>query len=151
MKAIVVRRPGGLDAMSLETVSDPVPDEKDVVVQVEACGVCMHDIAVRNGTLKAGVQMPCILGHEISGTVVAVVSEQEKPLAIRGGQVPPQVGGRDLGQAWARGGTGFCREGMRHVPVVRSAGVARDPGSAKRRPVEQALDRAHGSFDPSRS
>ena len=78
MKAIVVRRPGGLDAMSLETVSDPVPDEKDVVVQVEACGVCMHDIAVRNGTLKAGVQMPCILGHEISGTVVAVGSKVKR-------------------------------------------------------------------------
>src|SRR5262245_49743647 len=72
MKAIVVRRPGGLDAMSLETVPDPVPEERDVVIRVEACGVCMHDIAVRNGTLKAGVQMPCILGHEISGTVVAV-------------------------------------------------------------------------------
>ena len=47
-------------------------DPKDVVVQVEACGVCMHDVAVRNGTLKRGVQLPTILGHEVSGTVVAV-------------------------------------------------------------------------------
>ncbi|MEA2873901.1 MAG: acryloyl-coenzyme reductase, partial [Hyphomicrobiales bacterium] len=40
-----------------------------------ACGVCFHDIVTRNGTLKFGVQMPCILGHEISGTVVDVGSD----------------------------------------------------------------------------
>lgn len=34
----------------------------------------MHDIATRAGTLKYGVQMPLILGHEISGTVVDVGS-----------------------------------------------------------------------------
>jgi D-arabinose 1-dehydrogenase-like Zn-dependent alcohol dehydrogenase len=72
MKAIVVRQTGGLEAMNLETVADPTPAEREVVVQVEACGVCMHDVAVRNGTLKRGVELPCILGHEVSGTVVAV-------------------------------------------------------------------------------
>ena len=78
MKAIVVRQTGGVDAMNLETVADPAPDEKDVVVQVEACGVCMHDVAVRNGTLKRGVQLPCILGHEVSGTVVGVGSKVKR-------------------------------------------------------------------------
>ena len=72
MKAIVVRQPGGLDAMRLETIPDPVPGPKDVVIKVEACGVCFHDVLTRNGTLKAGVKMPCVLGHEISGTVVDV-------------------------------------------------------------------------------
>ena len=72
MKAVVVRNTGGVEAMNLETVADPVADEKDVVIQVEACGVCMHDVAVRNGTLKRGVQLPCILGHEVAGTVVGV-------------------------------------------------------------------------------
>ena len=75
MKAIVVRQTGGLEAMNMESVPDPTPADKDVVVQVEACGVCMHDVAVRNGTLKRGVQLPTILGHEISGTVVAVGSK----------------------------------------------------------------------------
>ena len=72
MKAIVVRSPGGLDAMRLETVPDPVAAPKDVIIKVEACGVCFHDVLTRNGTLKAGVKMPCILGHEISGVVVSV-------------------------------------------------------------------------------
>ena len=72
MKAIVVRQPGRLDAMRLETIPDPVAGPKDVTIKVEACGVCFHDVLTRNGTLKAGVKMPCVLGHEISGVVVAV-------------------------------------------------------------------------------
>ena len=71
MKAMVVRRPGGLDAMNLETVPDPVPGPHDVLIKVAACGVCFHDLLTRSGTLKAGVKMPCILGHEIAGTVVS--------------------------------------------------------------------------------
>ena len=75
MKAIVVRQPGGLDAMRLESIPEPVAGPKDVVIKVEACGVCFHDVLTRNGTLKAGVKMPCVLGHEISGTVAAIGSE----------------------------------------------------------------------------
>jgi acryloyl-coenzyme A reductase len=72
MKAIVVHHPGGADVLSLEEVPDPVPGAKDVIIKVDACGVCFHDIVVRNGTLKSGVRMPCIPGHEISGTVLEV-------------------------------------------------------------------------------
>jgi D-arabinose 1-dehydrogenase-like Zn-dependent alcohol dehydrogenase len=72
MKAIVVHKPGGTEVLSLERVADPVANPKDVIIKVDACGVCFHDIVTRNGTLKFGVQMPCILGHEISGTVVDV-------------------------------------------------------------------------------
>lgn len=74
MKAIVVRQPGGVEAMSLEDVPEPAPGPKDVVIRVAACGVCFHEIVTRNGTLKAGVKMPCVLGHEIAGTVEAVGS-----------------------------------------------------------------------------
>jgi acryloyl-coenzyme A reductase len=75
MKAMVVRQPGGLDAMRLEQIPEPVAGPKDVVIKVEACGVCFHDVLTRNGTLKAGVKMPCVLGHEISGTVTAIGTE----------------------------------------------------------------------------
>lgn len=72
MKAIVVRRPGAADAvMKLETVADPTPGPREVVVAVEACGVCFHDIVTRNGTMKAGIELPIIPGHEVAGTVVA--------------------------------------------------------------------------------
>jgi D-arabinose 1-dehydrogenase-like Zn-dependent alcohol dehydrogenase len=75
MKAVVVREPGGYDVLSLEAVADPEPSPKDVIIRVKACGVCFHDIVTRNGTLKAGVKMPLILGHEISGIVEAVGAE----------------------------------------------------------------------------
>ena len=72
MKAMVVRAPGGTDVLKIEQVADPTPGPKDVIIKVDACGVCFHDIVTRNGTLKYGVHMPCILGHEISGTVIEV-------------------------------------------------------------------------------
>ena len=72
MKAMVVRQPGDIDAMKIESIPDPVAGPGEVVIKVEACGVCFHDVLTRNGTLKAGVKMPCVLGHEISGTVAEV-------------------------------------------------------------------------------
>jgi D-arabinose 1-dehydrogenase-like Zn-dependent alcohol dehydrogenase len=72
MKAMVVHQPGGVDVLRIEDVPDPEAGSKDVIIKVDACGVCFHDIVTRNGTLKRGVKMPLILGHEISGTVVEV-------------------------------------------------------------------------------
>jgi acryloyl-coenzyme A reductase len=75
MKAIVVHEPGGVEVLKLEAVADPTPGRRDVIIEVEACGVCFHDIVTRNGTLRQGVRMPVILGHEIAGTVAAVGSD----------------------------------------------------------------------------
>lgn len=75
MKAVIIRAPGPADALRLETVPDPVPNPRQIVVQVAHCGVCFHDAAVRNGTLKAGIAMPLIPGHEVAGTVVATGAE----------------------------------------------------------------------------
>ena len=54
MKAMVVRVPGGTDVLKIEQIPDPTPGPKDVVIKVDACGVCFHDIVTRNGTLKFG-------------------------------------------------------------------------------------------------
>lgn len=72
MKAIVVRRTGGPETLVLEDVPDVSPGPREVVVKVAACGVCFHDVVTRNGTLKAGIALPFIPGHEVAGTVVAV-------------------------------------------------------------------------------
>jgi len=71
MKAAVVRSTGGPDALLIESIPEPQPGLRDVIVKVEACGVCFHDVVTRNGTLKAGVQVPFVPGHEVAGTVVA--------------------------------------------------------------------------------
>ncbi len=76
MKAIVVRTTGEAAAvMHLETLPDPAPGAREVIVAVEACGVCFHDIVSRNGTMKVGIELPIVLGHEAAGTVVAVGRE----------------------------------------------------------------------------
>lgn len=72
MRAIVVREAGGSDVMRLEDLPTPELRPNDVLIEVEACGVCFHDVVVRNGTMKRGVEMPFIPGHEVSGTVVEV-------------------------------------------------------------------------------
>lgn len=72
MRAIVVDAPGGRDVLSLRDVPDPPAMDSNVVIRVHSCGICFHDIVTRNGTLKAGVKMPLILGHEIAGTVAGV-------------------------------------------------------------------------------
>jgi 2-desacetyl-2-hydroxyethyl bacteriochlorophyllide A dehydrogenase len=72
MRALVLREPGPIHtALSCETVADPVPGPRDVVIQVAFCGVCAHDVAVCTGTLRAGIVLPCVPGHEVAGTVVA--------------------------------------------------------------------------------
>ena len=72
MRAVVVREAGDLDALKLEDVPVPALRPNDVLIRVEACGVCFHDVVTRNGTLKRGVRMPLIPGHEVSGIVEAV-------------------------------------------------------------------------------
>ncbi|WP_161139255.1 zinc-binding dehydrogenase [Propylenella binzhouense] len=61
--------------MRVETLPDPVPGRLDVIVHVEACGICFHDVVARDGTLKAGVEMPIIPGHEVAGRVVEIGAE----------------------------------------------------------------------------
>ena len=80
MNALVVRRPGGTDVMKLETVPDPVAAPKDVVIKVDACGVCFHDIVTRNGTLKYGVQMPVTFFLNFTVVPLSVMSLQVWPM-----------------------------------------------------------------------
>ncbi|MCP8938761.1 alcohol dehydrogenase catalytic domain-containing protein [Alsobacter sp. SYSU M60028] len=72
MRAAVVRSTGPAEAMAIENV--PVPERRrhDVLIKVEACGVCFHDVVTRNGTMKRGVELPFIPGHEVSGEIVDV-------------------------------------------------------------------------------
>jgi acryloyl-coenzyme A reductase len=58
--------------MTCETIADPSPGPRQVVIQVAFCGVCSHDVAVCAGVLRAGIVLPCVPGHEVAGMVVAV-------------------------------------------------------------------------------
>ncbi len=75
MRAIVQRRTGAVDVLEPEDVARPQVRARDVLIRITACGVCFHDVVVRNGTMKAGIEMPLIPGHEIAGIVEDVGSE----------------------------------------------------------------------------
>lgn len=101
---MVVRAPGPADiVLQPETVPDPAPGPGQVVVAVEHCGVCYHDVVVRNGTLKAGVRMPVILGHEVAGRVAAVSRD------VRGLRVGDRVATTQ--HAHVCGHCRYCRSG----------------------------------------
>jgi acryloyl-coenzyme A reductase len=73
MKAAVIHEQGPPDVLRIEDVPDPTPSPTQAVIRVRACGVCGHDQADRLGMTQPH-GLPCILGHEISGEVVAVGS-----------------------------------------------------------------------------
>ena len=53
-------------------VPDPTPGPADVIVAVEACGLCGSDVHfVQNGMCAPGQ----LLGHEFSGRIVALTSD----------------------------------------------------------------------------
>src|SRR5215203_4963088 len=71
MRAVVFSGPG---QFSLEDVPDPIPGPREVVVRVEAVGICGTDIDVLDGEVAPTV-FPIIPGHETSVVVEAVGDE----------------------------------------------------------------------------
>jgi len=72
MKALVLNSDGERPQLQLRDVAVPTPGANDVLLRVAACGICYHDVAVVDGTLRRGVKPDVILGHEVSGVVSAV-------------------------------------------------------------------------------
>ena len=69
MKALVVDTAKHPPQLRERDVPLPVIGAGDVLVRVAACGVCYHDVAVTDGTLRRGVKADVVLGHEIAGIV----------------------------------------------------------------------------------
>lgn len=111
----------------LEEVPRPVPEPNEVLIQVEACGVCHSDLHLADGDwpqLAAIIKKPLILGHEIAGRVVE-----------RGSEVTDlQIGDR-VGVPWIHwtcGACEFCREGNENLCVKQEiTGVTVDGGFAE--------------------
>ena len=69
MKALIVKEPGTPPEFEIRDVPEPSARAGQVVVRVEAAGLCGHDIAIMTGLLRRGVDLDVILGHEISGRI----------------------------------------------------------------------------------
>ena len=77
MRAIVIRNPGDASVLQIEDVADPIARNGEAIIAVESCGVCFHDVVVRNGTLKAGVELPLIPGHEVAGVIISLSGDAQ--------------------------------------------------------------------------
>jgi len=129
MRAWRVTTPGPVDASGaappLERVEIPVPAPLpgELLVQVEACGVCRTDLHVTEGDLPVH-RDHVVPGHEIVGRVVA-----------GGGAVGDWSVGDRVGIAWLRHTCGRCRWCTRGdenlCPYARFTGWHADGGYAE--------------------
>lgn len=119
-----VAKAGPIASGPLARVSRPVPapGPKDLVVRVEACGVCRTDLHLAEGDLPPH-RPSTIPGHEIVGRVVAAGAEATR-FAL----------GARVGGAWLRSTCGvcrYCRLGRENLcPSSRYTGWDADGGFA---------------------
>ena len=110
---------------------DPVPAAGEILVAVEACGVCRTDLHVVDGELP-NPKLPIVPGHEIVGRVVAV-----------GPGVADRRPGQRVGIPWlghACGHCHYCAEGKENLcdyPLF--TGYTRDGGYASHVIAEAAF------------
>lgn len=99
--AALLRRPrDGLDFVDV-MIDDPEPHE--VLVKTESAGLCHSDLHYLTGSLPT--PLPCILGHEVAGTVQRVGSEVTS------------LAPGDRVVATVTPGCGRCRECVRGLPT----------------------------------
>tara|TARA_R110000787_G_scaffold84445_2_gene181051 strand:- start:319 stop:1329 length:1011 start_codon:yes stop_codon:yes gene_type:complete len=94
MRAMMLKGPG--TALELACIDRPMPRPGQILVRVEACGVCRTDLHVLDGDL-ANPAFPLIPGHEIVGRVEE----------LGGGETVLKVGDR-VGIPWLGWTCGVC-------------------------------------------
>jgi alcohol dehydrogenase, propanol-preferring len=111
----------------IEEVARPSIGPSEILIEVEACGVCHSDLHVADGDwtqLSGIVKLPLILGHEIVGRV-----------AERGGNVRELRAGDRVGVPWVHWTCGECepcREGNENLCSKQQiTGVTVDGGFAE--------------------
>ena len=121
MAAMVLHQPG--EALRLERRPVPTAGAGQILLRVEACGVCRTDLHLVDGELPDPV-LPIIPGHEIVGRVAALGQGVA-------GFVPGQrVGVPWLG--WTCGECDFCRNGRENLcAAARFTGYQIDGGYAE--------------------
>jgi len=72
MKAVVVEQTGGPEVLSVKDIPSPVPGSGEVLIDVAYSGCNWMDIQIRQGIYRYPVELPFILGSDISGVISAV-------------------------------------------------------------------------------
>jgi propanol-preferring alcohol dehydrogenase len=114
---------GNAKSLSAVEVRTPEPAPDQVLLRVQACGVCRTDLHVVDGELPAQ-RRPIIPGHEIVGTVVARGDRANRY------QIGDRVGVPWLG--YTCGTCGFCRSDRENLcDAARFTGYDLDGGFAE--------------------
>jgi putative PIG3 family NAD(P)H quinone oxidoreductase len=78
MRAIVIKRPGGPEVLTLDQVNDPVPGKGEVLVRIHATGVNRADVMQRMGRYPSPPDSPPdIPGLEFAGVVAGLGPEAD--------------------------------------------------------------------------
>jgi len=93
MKAGVVTAPGKLEVLERPI---PTPKEHEVLIKVEACGLCHSDCFCKDAQWP-GLKLPRAPGHELVGTITAV-----------GSHVTNRKVGQRVGVGWLGSACGNC-------------------------------------------
>ena len=121
MKAMLLERAGA--PLVPAEVPDPVPGAGQVLIRVQACGVCRTDLHVVDGEL-ARPKLPLVLGHEIVGKVVQLGEGVER-FALGDRVGVPWLG-------WTCGACRHCRNGRENLcDRARFTGYDIDGGYAE--------------------
>lgn len=100
MKAMVLKKLTRLEENStpleFETLPDPVPEEREILIKISACGVCHTELDEIEGRTPPS-QFPIVLGHQVVGRVAELGPRTSKF----------KVGDR-VGVAWIFSACGHC-------------------------------------------
>lgn len=123
--------------LAIERTPDPKPADGEVLLRVEACGVCHSDLHIADGDwpqFAPIVKKPLILGHEVVGRVV------DKGKSVTGIETGDRVGVPWI--YWTCGKCEPCSEGNENLCTRQMiTGVSVDGGFAEllRAPASHVL------------
>ncbi len=118
-----MRYHGDGKGLRLDEIPRPTPSARQLLVKVNACGVCRTDLHVVDDELP-GAATPIVPGHEIVGTVAELGSD------IQGFSAGDRVGIPWL--AWTCGHCRFCTSGRENLcESARFTGFEVDGGFAE--------------------
>lgn len=125
MKACLLKKPSPVEGrpLVLDEIPKPIPGAGELLLRVEACGICRTDLHIVEGELESKLT-PVIPGHQVVGTIEAI-----------GTEVAGFSKGQRVGAAWLQSTCGrcrFCKTGRENLcDTAQFTGWTRNGGFAE--------------------